>query len=423
MARRALEGVAHTAALGLLAWLLLRTISAAGVGPPERARSSALPAALARWSTVDRPARVRAVVDGELSPAASDWLAALRRSGTPVAWEGAPAPVAAVDDPVADPAGAARVLVATPAGAPVVLDDRVGRLDSLTAGRTGAAFLVRSGPPWVRVRTGGLAASAAMRDSLVLGRLLLLGRVGWEAKFVAAALEERGWKVDARLALSPRGDVTQGGAARLDTNRYSAVIVLDSVASGELAGIQSYLRSGGGAVLTAAALRAPVLRALGAAREGAVLGGVEPFDTAAEPRASLALVPIADWSGQLTLETRAGRPAVVARRVERGRLMIVGYQDTWRWRMSGRGDAAEQHREWWSGLVSGVARAGRAPRSAPADNVDEAPLARLMDRLGPAAPSEAAVGAGLAVSDGLLFGLMAGLLLLGWASRRLRGAP
>lgn len=423
MVRRALERVAHLLALGVLAWLLVRSLGRRATGPGESVGAQALPGALARWSTVDRPAQLRVVVDGDISPAALDWLVALGRAGSSVGWEGTPAPIAAITDPMVDPGGGSRVLVAATPGARVALDDAFGPLDSLDAGPTGATFLARSGPPWIRARTPVLAARSATPDSLVFGRLLLLGRVGWESKFVAAALEERGWKVDARLELSPKGNVMQGGVARLDTGRYSAVIALDSVAPADLAAIGPFLRAGGGAILSARALRAPALRSLGAAAAGAAIRAIEPFDTtAADPRSSLELWPVSDWPEQLTLEARGGRPAVTARRVEAGRLVIVGYQDTWRWRMSGPGDAAERHRDWWAGLVAGVAKVGRSPLGTAA-SVDEAPLAHLLDRLGPATPQALLGAAGLSISNGLLFGLLAGLLLAEWASRRLRGAP
>jgi hypothetical protein len=151
---------------------------------------------------------------------------------------------------------------------------------------------------------------------------------------------------------------------------------------------------------------------------------VEPFDTAATgPRSALGLAPIAEGAGQVTLERRGALAAVVARRIERGRLMLVGYQDTWRWRMGGRADAAEQHRDWWAGLVSGVARVGRVSVTTMRTDIDEAPLAHLIDRVGPATPaSQGAVVRG-SISNLVLFALLAALLLLSWASRRIRGAP
>ena len=421
--RRLLEGAAHGLALGILAWLLLGSLRGSGAGPAESAGTRSLPASLPRWSTVVRPDRVHVTIDGDVSPTALDWLAALVRTGVPVRWDaGRATPVAAVADPMTDPEGGTRVRAAAGAGTTVTLADGLGSLDSVSAALGGATFLARSGPAWISVRAGPLAARASVPDSLVLGRILLLGQVGWESKFVMAALEERGWRVEARLGLSPRGAVLQGAARLLDTSGYAAVIVLDSAPPGSLATVPAYLRSGGGVILATSATRAPALRGLGAAQLAATLPAREPFDTTGpDPRRSLGLVPIAEVPGQVALERRFGRAALAARRIERGRLLIVGYQDTWRWRMAGGGDAAQAHRAWWADLVGAVAYVGRIPRPLSAVGTDEAPFAHLVDRLGP--PSAVGPGAGTAgMSDGAMFGILAGLLVLGWASRRFRGA-
>lgn len=410
-------------ALGLLLWLFLDALRGAAAGPAESLGVRALPAALPRWSTVAGPERVHLTLDGDLGPTAVDWLAALIRAGTPVHWDaGRATPIAAVAEPMVDPGGGTRVRTGADGSATITLADRYGPLDSVTAARTGATFVARSGPTWISASTGMLAARAAVADSLLLGRVLLLGQVGWESKFVAAALEERGWRIDARLGLSPQGNVVQGATLKLDTSRYAVVIVLDSVTTDNLAGVPAFVRSGGGAILTAAATRAPGLRGFATARPAAAIPAVEPFDTAgSEPRRSLGLVPIADLPGQVVLERQSGGTALAARRIERGRLLIVGYLDTWRWRMSGAGDAVEAHRTWWADLVGAVAYAGRFPRAPIVASVDEAPFAHLVDRLGPASPTRA-VAVVPRISRGVIFGLLAGLLFLGWASRRLRGA-
>ncbi len=422
--RRLLEGAAHGLTLGILAWLLLGSLRGPGAGPAEFADVGALPASLSRWSTVVRPERVHLTIDGDLTPAALDWVAALVRTGIPVRWDaGRAAPVAAVAEPVADPQGGTRVLAAADAGVTVTLSDSLGSLDSVAAARGGATFLARSGPAWISARAGPLAARATVADSLLLGRILLLGQVGWESKFVMAALEERGWRVEARLGLSPRGTVLQGVAQSLDTSRFAAVIVLDSAPPGSLTTVPAYIRSGGGAILTASATRAPALRGLGTALLPSMLSAGQPFDTTGlEPRRSLGLVPIAGVPGQVALERQSGGTALAARRIERGRLLIVGYQDTWRWRMAGGGDAAEAHRTWWADLVGAVAYVGRNQRQRSTASVDEAPFAHLVDRLGPPSAAVGLVSNTPRISDGVLFGILVSLLLLGWASRRLRGA-
>jgi hypothetical protein len=102
-----------------------------------------------------------------------------------------------------------------------------------------------------------------------------------------------------------------------------------------------------------------------------------------------------------------------------------GYDETWRWRMAGGDEATSAHREWWSRLVSAVAYAPLVQRASAGEvATDEAPLASLIDALGPPTPLDA----GLApASEGtrttrVLFALALGALLLEWASRRLRGA-
>src|SRR5688572_20792369 len=107
--RRMLEGAAHGVALAILAWLLLDSLRGPRPGPAESVGVRTLPAALVRWTMAARPARLHLTLDGDLTPAAVDWLAALARAGTAVRWDaGRATPVAAVLDPVADPEGGTR---------------------------------------------------------------------------------------------------------------------------------------------------------------------------------------------------------------------------------------------------------------------------------------------------------------------------
>jgi hypothetical protein len=115
---------------------------------------------------------------------------------------------------------------------------------------------------------------------------------------------------------------------------------------------------------------------------------------------------------------------VAGRRVEAGRVVQLGYDETWRWRLGGGAQAVDAHRAWWSALVSSVAhRAVVALSRDPRD--DDAPLARLVDALGvpSASAGSTATGARWVPSPALLFALVGALLLAELASRRLRGAP
>jgi hypothetical protein len=408
----------------LLLWLLVDLFR--GRSEPLRASVGLqdLTAQLSRWSTAAEPASVHVESAGFIAPFQRDWLAALSGGGTRVTWgPGGGMPLALVAEPVPDPEGGVRAWIAAPSGARVLVEDPAGPLDSLPAAGGGARLLVRSNPAELRARNGGSVASSAVSDSLVLGRLLLLGSAGWESKFVAAALEERGWKLDARLRLSPRGDVRQGTTGPIDTARYAAVVVLDSIGTAEARAVARFVRSGGGAVITGSAAEAAALAAISAGRPVASLPGREPFDsTLSEPRRNLELAPMVPGEDAVILERRGKAAAVVARRVERGRVVTTGYRDTWRWRMGGGENSVQAHRDWWADLIAGVAYAGRIARQQVAVS-DEAPLAALIDRLGPASGRPAGPGPGFGIPRAWLFGLLAAALLLEWASRRLRGAP
>ncbi len=431
--RRIAELAARVVALTVLAWLLVETGRPRAVERTEIAASDSLGVALRRWSTSLAPARVHVRVMGDVQPSRLDWLSALTATGTAVAWdENGLLPLAAAAEPLADPAGGTGVWVAAPAGTPLDLMDRYGPLDSITAAGAGGRFLARSAPDEVFVGGGRLTVHAATGTVLSLGRLLLLARAGWESKFVLAALEERGWRVDARLALSPRGDVMQDvpcaspGRCRLpiriDTATYDAVIALDSSALARAREIVGYVRSGGGLVAAGAVLAARAMEPLRVGQSLALVPAVEPFAThPADPRRDLALTPIALEDDAVALEARAAAVAVAARRVEHGRVIAVGYADTWRWRLGGGENAVANHREWWASLVARVAHAHRTSVARPAET-EEAPLAHLVEELGPSSGGASRTGTGFHPPPGWLYTLFVMALIFEWASRRLRGA-
>jgi len=413
--RSRVEGLLRVVAFGALGALLI-----AGERPSGSGQQASGSGQLREWSTASAPERVHVTLDSGSNAVTTAWLGALTHAGTEVGWR-APgaAPVAVVADPVADPAGATRVLVASPDGAWIHLGDAWGALDSLRASGGGGRFIIASAPRFVVARSGALTAASAVRDSLSLGRIMIVGHAGWESKFVAAALEERGWRADLRMALSPRGDVLQGSSA-LDTATHAAVIVLDSSAAPRAPSIARFVAQGGGLIMTPAAMAVPAFAALSPGPAAALLPAVEPFDTAfAGPRQSLALSPLRPRADAVALEGRGARVAVAARRAGQGRVAVVGYEDTWRWRLAGAGDAPEAHRAWWSGIVASVAHAAASavPVLAPAD---EAPMATLVGRLGRASDPEP--GAARPRSwEPVLCALLLVALLAEWTSRRLRG--
>jgi hypothetical protein len=430
LAESALRALALIA-LGALLWHSFR---ARDVAPAASARGAGVTTALVRWSTRDAPRRAHVEVASPPSPEMRDWLAALARAGTPVTWGGvAPPPTAVAVEPVPDPQRSSHVWVAGPAATRVVLRDALGVVDSATVAWGGARLVVPRIAGAVQADAAGVEATAAVRDSLVLRPVLVLGQTSWEAKFTLAALEEHGWRVEARLAVAPSGDVTQGQARlAIDTSRYAAIVALDSVARRYASQIVRYVRQGGGlvAVGEAAALAslAPILPA--AVTAPASLPGVftAPAD-GKSPRAALALAPLGRLKpGGFALETRrgpAGREEIAAAawRVERGRVVQIGYHDVWRWRLAGaEADPVRAHRAWWAALVSGVAYAPRVP-VALTEPLEPTPLASLLATLGP--PTDYPAVLASILDDPRLLPLLFGVLLIAllgeWASRRLRG--
>lgn len=424
------ERTTRAASLALIALLIGHAIYSLRERPSLRADGAAVEDALARWSTSESPRRIHAALDSVPAPHVRDWIAAFPGAGTEAGWDGrTPAPSAASVEPVADPQKPSRVWVATQPGAQVELRDELGALDSTTAQGFGAVFVLPrlEGRVQAGIDESGLATND-LRDSVSIKSALVVAMAGWEGKFIAAALEERGWQVDARFAVAPSGDVEQGAAqVRLDTARYSFVVAVDSVIRRYADQLPRYVRrQGGGLIAVGEASSVPELAPLLPARWGIPSRPTDfRAETADDPRRSLALGDLYNLKdGAMTLETREDEVAVAGWRVGDGRVIQIGYLGTWRWRMAGLAeDAVEAHRLWWSALASGVAYAPRFDRRI-TGRVEPTPLASLIDRIGTPAPRELEL-AGILDDPRLLpflFGLLVGLLMLEWASRRLRGA-
>jgi len=283
----------------------------------------------------------------------------------------------------------------------VVVRDAGGLLDSLAPSATLAWRLASAASP-LRVQQGRSTATAMVPERVVPKRLLVVAHPGWEGKFVVAALEEAGWVVDGTLRVSPTGRVTIGAPERLDTARYAAVVIPDSMAV-DAAALTAYVRRGGGLVLGGDALRVPALAALRPARALAVRGAIAGALLTDVPRRGLdawELSPVAD---AVVLAVDAGdhaheEPALLARRVGAGRVVAMPYRESWRWRMQGTDDGAAGHRGWWHGAVSAAVSAASPAVSSPAiaDALpgDAAPYADLVARAGAAVPATAGAEAG-----------------------------
>lgn len=365
-----------------------------------------------------------------------DSLGAVARAGRPITWSGEVAAMAASAEPVREPGDKWRIAVVAPTR--VMVRDSLGPLDSLDA--PGGVLTTMAARAAILVTSGATEARVLPRDQVTLGRVAVFSRAGWEPRFAMAALEEAGWEIDAHITLGRDRDVLQGQTA-LRRSRHSAVVVFDTASlRREAAAIARFVREGGGVVLAGEAARAdvPAIRSVAGARVVAL----EPPETRSfaghEPTHALPLHALGALRADAVLvEDREGTPAVVARRVGAGRIIQLGYADTWRWRMEGEGRAVEEHRAYWSRLVGLAAAAMTVPRAASQTGspdashtawqdspgaLDAAPLASLTHALGPASPGVAATtNRGPALP--LWLGPLILLALLGeWASRRGRGA-
>ncbi|MGZ3373985.1 MAG: hypothetical protein ACXU9Z_11920, partial [Gemmatimonadaceae bacterium] len=266
--------------------------------------------------------------------------------------------------------------------------------------------------------------STVTRDSVVLRRILVIGEAGWESKFAVAALEEEGWKVDALIRVAPGVDVTQGSAA-IDTSRYSAVVALDAGASPYANRIVEFARNGGGVILGPGAASLAAMAPLRAGAFGRSTSDTRGLQSGGAISLTLPLAPITSLQSDATpFEKRGSAIAIAAKRVGAGRVLQLGYEDTWQWRMSGGDGAVRDHRLWWTRLVSSVAYAPRISRATPTMSTDEAPIIGLVTTIGSATPL--GVTTGLSGSQSAIMAWLFLLLTLGLigevASRRMRGA-
>ena len=382
--------------------------------------------ALAEWSAFAKaPGKIHLQLVSVPSTIDRAWLGALAGAGSSVTWAGDLAPVMIDAQPIASPAGGTKVIVAAPSGSSVVMSDDVGVLDTVHVQNGGAALTLNSVADHVTARAKGSVALTSPRDSIVLNKILVIGDAGWESKFVVAALEEEGWKVDAFIRVAPGVDVTQGSAAVIDTSRYSAVVALDDAAALYASRIIEFVRTGGGVVLEPQAAFLDAMSPLRAGAVGRASSDVRAVQAGGSVTlATLALAPITSLkSDAVPVEKRAGAVAIAARRIGAGRALQLGYEDTWRWRMGGGEGAIREHCLWWTGLVSSVSSARRAPRETAAASTDEAPMIGFVAAMGPSTSSRAVSNLPRKPSDWmtLLFVLLAAGLTSEVASRRLRG--
>jgi hypothetical protein len=422
-----LEHVLRAVVIVVLAVLLWQSLQDRSNAGRQAVSARGVGNTLVKWSALAKPpSGIHVQMDSTPSLLERAWLGALAGAGSSVTWSGDLSPVMIDAQPVASPVGGAKVIVAAPSGLSVVLRDDVGVIDTVRAQSGGATLGLTSPAGRIAVSVKGSVASTASRDSVVLHKVLVIGNADWESKFVVAALEEEGWKVDAFIRVAPGVDVTQGSAAVIDTSRYSAVVALDGATSIYANRIIEFVRTGGGVVLAPEAASLDAMAPLRAGTGGRATSEARAMQSGgAVTLAALALAPITSLrSDAIPIERRSGAVAIAARRVGAGRSLQLGYEDTWRWRMGGGEGAVRDHRVWWTGLVSSVAYAPRGPHAMTTAPTDEAPMVGLVAAIGPSVSTAGMSNVAANPSDwtAWLFVLLTLALIGEVASRRLRGA-
>ena len=402
-------------------------------------RGDALESELARVTAVQATESLHVELDTVPSATNAQWLAALRGAGVGVSWSGPAGGALALEAfRSAEPTGGL-VLLATAPQASSVVSDALGPIDTIAVAGAPALLRLASVEGDVMLKSGMQPARVGVEPGVAPKRVFVSGAAGWEAKFAIAALEESGWAVDARLFIRPDDAVVQGGAGRpsLDTSRYAVVLLMDSAAAETTRGVAEFARDGGGVVLAGDANRSRRLAGImgwrARARESAPLGTL-PADTSWRGLSRLPFDSLLDRRA-LALETRGGRAVVAARRHHAGRVLGIGYDQTWRWRMAGGANSVADHRAWWSGVIASAAPAviptlREAPNVIRSEAKDlllpsgSAPLASLHQSLGPPSASANALASRFPTRllSNLLGLLALAALLAEWFLRRARGA-
>jgi hypothetical protein len=418
--RSKVELACRLAAFALLGWLLGESLMPPVERGLERASATSIDSRLAAWTRAPSSVLLHADLTTTPDVRVIDWLSALAHGGHTVTWSGSPPAVAMSSEALADPRGSVRIDVAAPPRTVVVVRDSASVVDSVRVTQLGATIVTPIAFGTLVGDAAGQRFSAPAPDSARVRAIVVIGVAGWEGKFIVSALEERGWPVVARFAVAPRVDVAQGAVLPLDTSRVAAVVALDTTIQSLSASLERFVRSGGGLVLAGPASLARSVLPLNAGSLGArTHPSVLPTDTIG--LGTTGFYPVtALMADGVVLDRRAGGVAVAARRLGAGRVMQVGYDDSWRWRMTGAAGSEVAHGDWWARAVASVAYVPD-PMSATQSTAASAPLAHLIDRLGPPRPLSATATSRPPVDPRLLLTLIMILLLAEWASRRLRG--
>ena len=422
-ARRLGETLLRGFLVGTLAVALWRSLHQPSATPVARATAVRdLPAMLRAASSDARVSSLDVRVDSLPGVPERDWLAALRGAGVMVRWQGTPPSIALEVDRSREPDSRVRLLLAADSGAAFAVTDSAGVVDSLRVLDGGATLESHAVVGRASAARGRWRVSAVVPPAPTPRAVLVLGRAGWESKFVAAALQEAGWTVRARIPAAPGVIVTDPALLPIDSSRYAAVVALDSTAADLAPALARFVAQGGGLVLAGETPALGSLRALAPATTTARLPGRILLDGDSVTRADLPMRPLdAIRPDAVRLEGSAAGPMVAARRAGLGRVLTVGYDESWRWRMLGGASGLAAHRAWWSRVVGLVAPEGQLASAAAAP--DAAPTAALFAALGPPTPAAASpTSPGRGPLPLVMLLAVVALLLAETASRRFRGA-
>lgn len=415
-------------AIALLAW---HAETPRGGRGATASRTSELEGTLALATHARVPALAMRL-DSVPGPAHRAWAAAIARSGTSIAWSASDSlpSLALAVEPLVDPQGGTRITAIAPPGASLRLADSVGPMDSTVLGARGLRVIQSMSAGGVHGVVPRANAVPPSPDSVQLRPVLVIAKAGWEGRFTAAALQEAGWHVEVDYQVTDRSVPNAGEGAEvrtpeaalpIDTSRFSAVIALDESALSRAPVLARFVRAGGGVVLGAAAASTPALAALAPARPGEALEGLVGGLLGTTPRSGLAAHALGSLADDaIVLERRGNAVLAAARRVALGRVLVLGYEDTWRWRMEGGPTSQDDHRMWWSGIVGSVARPWLIARGNEV-TVDPAPYASLIGALGAPTLSIDAPSPAPVRWEPWLLVISLALLMIEWTSRRTRG--
>ncbi|MEO8335267.1 MAG: hypothetical protein ABI664_09850 [bacterium] len=418
--RRAGEWVlraALLAVLGIALWRSLQPLDAL-----RSTRTATVSALKTNFAGIANGAvsGVDLTIDAMPSRAQRDALIALRRSGVAVRWNGSPPALALEASRAREPEARARLHVIGGGTQPITLVDSAGLLDTVRAG-AGATVHAANIVGAVRAEQGKFSATAHAPIQETRRAVLVLGRADWETKFVMQALSEAGWVVRARIPTAPNVDVRDDAISPIDTARYDVIVALDSSSAEMASAIARFVAEGGGLIAASGALEIDQLGRIAPARAGdrragRILLADDSVTTRDLPMRPLSLAR----EDAVSLQREQAGVTLAARRAGLGRVLAIGYDESWRWRMLGGASGLAAHRQWWSGAAGSVAPAREAATPSAGD---AAPLASLISALGPATPAVTTSNNPSRDSMPIILLIIASASLLAEiASRRFRGA-